>query len=140
MRKAIALSTNIALVSLVLVLPNVTLIGIAVLLAHEYGHYLMALLLGAKPQMPFFMPIIFVWIGVTVVKRLHQSHKGFVALAGPLSGLTTSLLLAIISVMLGWHTGILACFAAGTMELFTMLTGPDGRILSDTKSRHGRLF
>lgn len=68
-----------------------------VLLSHELGHYFFAKRYTKDVSLPFFLPIPFVAIAFTKIKNLTLKAKKKVALAGPLVGVITSILIILFN-------------------------------------------
>jgi len=67
-----------------------------VLIAHELGHYFTALAHGAKPDIPYIIPLPFIAIGITRIKnfkKLSTKIRKAIILNGPLTGIITAFLI-----------------------------------------------
>lgn len=74
-----------------------------VLLAHELGHYFVARMYDGDPDLPYFIPLPIITIGVTRIKRmkfLSFNSKKKISLYGPLVGLISSIILFLLSLIL----------------------------------------
>lgn len=71
-------------------------IVLLVLIAHELGHYFTALAYGAKPDVPYIIPLPFIAIGITRIKnfkKLSTKVRKAILLNGPVTGILTALLI-----------------------------------------------
>lgn len=99
-----------------------------ILVSHELAHVIAALVVGAKPSWPIFIPLGIIVLGLTKIKDIDLAYVKLVALAGPMLGAWLSLMVLIIGAALG-NTILLV--AGGLSFLFEVLTGTighDGRI------------
>ena len=79
----------------------------SILVAHEFGHWLIGRLRGEQPSLPFFIPLPFIsmfgTLGAVIVQRQPFKNKRTlleVALAGPLFGFIVAVPLFVIGLMI----------------------------------------
>lgn len=101
------------------------LIGVAVLCAHELGHYLVARALGLTATLPVFIPLGILTLGFTRVYGTHAPSLAAVGWAGPAAGLTVAATMAAAAMLGGYAPAVwFALFACGT-ELWNLCFGTD---------------
>lgn len=100
---------------------------LAVLIAHELGHFGAAKLLDAKTALPMFIPLGPLAIGATWIPTKDTKKIRAIAMAGPLAGTLVSVAMFIAFMLVGSPIG--AWFAGGMAfrELFGATFGSDGR-------------
>jgi hypothetical protein len=100
---------------------------LAVLIAHELGHFGAAKLLNAKTALPMFIPLGPLAIGATWIPTKDLSKIRAIAMAGPLAGTLVSVAMLVAFVLVGSPIG--AWFASGmaVREIFAATFGSDGR-------------
>lgn len=74
---------------------------LAVLLAHELGHYIVATLYKLKPKLPVFLPFPFFLIAATKIPQTTREATRQIALAGPVAGCFACLFFLLTAVSLG---------------------------------------
>lgn len=102
------------------------LVLIMTLFVHELGHYIIAKYKGANPDLPYFIPLFPLIIGVTRIKDLKDEHKSAVAIAG--ASFASLFLLSLIG--LNYFLQILSMFPLFVMlvlEIFFNTIGSDGK-------------
>lgn len=104
-------------------------IVVLVVLAHELGHYFTASFLNADPDLPYFIPLPFFTIGITRIRKMkllsYNSRKKILAF-GPLTGILTSLLFLLFSIILfPQYILAISCLLFGE-TLFNFI-GSDGK-------------
>lgn len=107
---------------------------IAALLVHEFGHYFVARLKNADPDLPYLVPIFPFIIGITRIKNIQTQHAPSIFIAGPIFGILT--ILAFI--LFNSYLLIFPIFPLLFMLAFEILFnyfGPDGRMYRSTKSQ-----
>lgn len=117
-----------------LVFPHMTtLMVLAVLIMHEFGHYIMGWASGGDAYMPLFIPFIIFTVGITRIKNLKEEFKPIVAIAGPLLGSAVALALMFLALAIG--ESVIALFMLGTLgfELFAATVGSDGKRFRKTR-------
>ncbi len=109
------------------------LVLIATLFVHELGHYIIAKYKGAHPDLPYFIPLFPLTIGVTRIKDLKDEHKSSVAIAGVLfASLFLMFLIGINSYLQIFSMFSLILLLS--LELFFNLIGSDGKKYRKYKS------
>ena len=76
--------------------------ALTVLLAHELGHYIIAKINGANPDLPFFIPMPIFSIGVTRIKNMRSlpnSVRRTILAYGPITGFMAALYLLVLSLI-----------------------------------------
>lgn len=98
----------------------------AVLVAHELGHFGVARLLEIKSSLPLFIPLGPLAMGATYIPTKEQKHIRAISLSGPIAGFTVSIAFLIAFLLVGSTIGI--WFAAGMTlkEIFSGTIGSDG--------------
>lgn len=102
---------------------------LAVLMIHEMAHYLTAIKLGMEADLPIFIPLIFAVFGFTHMK-LHEvdfSKLRKVALAGPIAGALTAIVLAVVAYLYAMMPMFWACLWLLAFQIWGALLGSDGR-------------
>lgn len=97
-----------------------------VLLFHEFSHYLTALIVNAKPQLPFFIPLGFAIIGITKVKGIKTKDVRLVALSGPIVGAFVSLTALLLGLVLGSSVLVIGASCSLVFEVYSGTLGSDG--------------
>lgn len=64
-----------------------------ILLVHELGHYYAAKRNGVKSKLPFFIPLPFFPIGVTITERSNEKAKKHISISGAFSASLALLML-----------------------------------------------
>jgi membrane-associated protease RseP (regulator of RpoE activity) len=102
---------------------------LAILLAHEFGHYFVGRARGAAVTLPYFIPFPFSQIGTMgafiQMKSIPKNKRALfdLAVAGPLAGLVVAipvLLLGLSQSSLGTVTAIQGGFAEGNSLLYLL--------------------
>lgn len=104
----------------------VVFVMIAALLVHEFGHFLVARIKGADPDLPFLIPLFPLIIGVTRIKNLDPQHARSVLFAGPAFGVLFILLTILFNILYG-ILPFIPLFFMLTFELVMNYFGSDGR-------------
>ncbi|MEY3697077.1 MAG: hypothetical protein RJA41_727 [Actinomycetota bacterium] len=99
----------------------------AVLIAHELGHFGAAKLLGAKAAMPMFIPLGPLALGATWIPTKENFQIRAISMAGPMAGLLVSVALSIAFVLVGSNIGLMFAGGMALRELFAATFGSDGR-------------
>jgi Zn-dependent protease len=105
---------------------SMVFIFLLVLLAHELGHYFIAKKHKAIVSLPIFLPLPFFAIALTKVKNLVTfKSKRDVALAGPIVGASSALLILCLNILFKFTSSmpILFLFLG---ELIFNYIGSDG--------------
>jgi hypothetical protein len=104
-------------------------IVLLIMLVHEFGHYFAAKFQNGDPQLPYFIPIPFVPIGITRVRRmkfLSFKSKKNIVLFGPILASFTSFILYLFSLSFYPHYSLsLLLLTIG--ELLFNFIGFDGK-------------
>jgi hypothetical protein len=105
---------------------------IAVLLAHELGHYFAAKLHGAKPRTPIFLPIPFIMVAITKISKLTNRQKKDTAFYGPFTGFMTALFFIVANFIFNF-TSYIPLIALATGEVVFNYFGSDGKKYREAK-------
>ena len=103
-----------------------TILLSSILLFHELAHYLTALGVEAKPELPFFIPLGIVMIGVTRVRELRVRHVPLVALSGPIVGTFLSIFALSLGLVLKSPRLVLGSSCSLMFEVYGGTFGSDG--------------
>lgn len=118
-------SILISVFVLAILAPTIVAISvIAVLVAHELGHFLTGIYFQKKAWLPFFVPFVFFIIGMTYIP--DSKHIPWVAIAGPLAGISTALIIAIFAFSLDLPLLFTVCMWMIVHELVSATVGKDG--------------
>jgi hypothetical protein len=101
-------------------------IAIIVLLAHELGHYLTAKIKNIDANLPIFIPIPFLAIGVTKVGKHDPYETASIAISGPIYGFLTCILILLLNLIFQFTSSIPLIFLAITEIIFNYF-GTDGK-------------
>jgi hypothetical protein len=107
----------------------------AVLIAHELGHFGAAKLLNAKAALPLFIPLGPIAVGATWIPTQDAEKIRAISMAGPIAGLLVSLAMFIAFLLAGSPLG--AWFSGGMAirELLNATFGGDGRKFRKARKR-----
>lgn len=123
-----AISATLAGVAMALLFPIwAVLLILLVIVTHEFAHYLTAHAVGAKAEMPIFVPLGFGVLGITRIRGLNQATRRQVAIAGPIAGMSVALAVALCAVLAGFPAVAVAALCAGGYEAYAATFGSDGR-------------
>lgn len=101
------------------------LVSVAILWAHEWGHYAVARALGLGATLPLFVPLGIIAVGFTRVYGDDPVRLGAVGWAGPATGLIVAATFAAWALLWGYAPAMwFAMFAFGT-ELWNLCFGTD---------------
>lgn len=106
------------------------IVAMAVLIAHEFGHWLIAKAHHGDPSLPVFIPFVLGAIGVTRVKgirSLSTRDQRYLFWAGPMAGGAAAMALAPIALVLRSWPYALAIFIAIAWEIYSGTCGSDGK-------------
>lgn len=121
--------------------PWLVVMGMAVLLAHEFAHYFAAQFCGFSPKTPFFLPLPFLTIGITYVPKMGSESTGLaqaiMSLAGPLVGAIVSLSFVLVGLICGANAVVYSAFALFIGEMLNLVVGADGRRFRAAKTKPG---
>jgi len=101
-------------------------IAIIVLLAHELGHYLTANIKNVEANLPIFVPLPFVAIGITKVGKHDHKQAASIAISGPIYGFITTLLILLFNLIFQFTSNIPLILLAITEIVFNYF-GIDGK-------------
>jgi len=101
-------------------------IAIIVLLAHELGHYLTAKMKNVEANLPIFIPIPFIAVGITKVGKHDPDQAAAISMAGPLYGFLTTILIILLNLIYQFTSNIPLIFLAITEIVFNYF-GLDGK-------------
>ncbi len=106
---------------------------LAVLIAHELGHFGAAKLLNTKAALPMFIPLGPLAVGATWIPTKDSAKIRAIAMAGPLAGTLVSVAMLVAFLLAGIPLG--AWFAGGMAfrEVFAATLGSDGRKFKKAK-------
>lgn len=122
----VASLSALAAVNYTIIHNSIVFIFILVLLAHELGHYFIAKKHKASVSLPIFLPLPFFAIGITRIKNLFSyKSKRDVAIAGPLVGSLTALLLLCLNILFKFTSNLPIIFLFFGELLFNYF-GSDG--------------
>ena len=106
----------------------IVFLALAVLLAHELGHYIIAHREHANPRLPFFIPLPFIMIAATKVQHTTRHTTRKIALAGPCAGALTALLLLVIAIVSGANVELITALVILLIsEIVVNFVGSDGK-------------
>jgi len=103
-------------------------ISLIVLFFHELAHYLSALAVGAKPIFPIFIPLGFMIIGLTRIKKINPKFIPGIALSGPIVGAMLSSMALVLGIVLNSSLVVLGAGISLVCEVFSGTIGSDGSI------------
>lgn len=96
-----------------------------IMLAHELAHYFIGKYYKGKAKLPFFIPIPFFIIGITRVSKLSPFGRKNTALAGPLVGLLSAVLIMLYN-YINTFMSFVPLFVLAISEIITNYFGSDG--------------
>lgn len=100
---------------------------LAVLIAHELGHFGAAKLLNAKTALPMFIPLGPLALGATWIPTKDMKKIRAIAMAGPMAGLLVSVAMSIAFILVGSTVGVWFAGGMAARELFAATFGSDGK-------------
>jgi hypothetical protein len=115
------------------------LVGLTILYVHELGHYMVAYFFDADVALPFFVPLGIFVLGCTRIFSVNKHLTVPIAWAGPAAGWTAGFFLLASATVLMTPVAISLTVGALALEVFNVLFGRDGRIISDQTgaAKHG---
>jgi hypothetical protein len=106
---------------------------VAMLMVHEFGHYFSAKLKKYSPDLPFFIPLLPLIIGITRVKDLQPNNTSTIAFYGPFTALVF-LLTFILHNYIYLLFSFVPLYLMFGFETFFNYFGSDGRKYRKYKS------
>lgn len=100
-----------------------------VLLSHELAHYIVSSMNNGDPDLPYFIPVPFMPIGVTRIRNIRNlsaNSKRLIYFYGPFVGFLVSLFLSILSFVYIPQYAIPLLFVAAAEIVFNYF-GSDGK-------------
>jgi len=110
----------------------IVFIMIAALLVHEFGHFIVAKIKGADPDLPFLIPLFPLIIGLTRIKNVDDKHVRSILFAGPALGVLFILLMILFNTLYG-IVSFIPLFFMLAFEIIMNYFGPDGRLFRKAK-------
>lgn len=117
--------------ALPLVSLELAVLMVSIVLCHELGHRGIAKFFGANAGWPIIISIGVVCIGITCVYDLTVTQRAYVAIAGPVCGLTFGL----ASLAKAWLTDglLMASFVLSFNEASHLVLGSDAKAYRSNK-------
>lgn len=115
----------VAAVNYSLIQSPIVFIFLAIILAHELGHYFVAKKYKAKVRLPIFIPLPFFVIGLTKISKLSLKHQKEVAISGPLAGFIAALMFLMLNGIFNFMSYIPLLFIAFNESVLNYF-GSDG--------------
>lgn len=106
---------------------------LAVLIAHELGHFGAAKLLSTKTALPMFIPLGPLAVGATWIPTKDLKKIRVISMAGPMAGGLVSVAMLIAFLLSGTPLGAWLAGSMAVRELFAATLGSDGRKFRKTK-------
>lgn len=100
-------------------------IVLLIMLAHELAHYFIGKHYKGKAKLPFFIPLPFFIIGITRISKLSPFAKKNTALAGPIVGLLSAILIILYN-YINTFMSFVPLFVLAISEIITNFFGTDG--------------
>lgn len=104
----------------------IVFVMIMALFIHELGHYIVSKYNGANPDLPFFIPLFPLVIGVTRIKNLNKDHAPSVLFSGP----AFASLFILVFILFNYFYNIFSIiplFILLAFEIILNYFGSDGR-------------
>lgn len=98
-----------------------------ILVAHELGHYFSAHSSGAYPDLPIFLSLGLIVVGLTQVHELNPVHRPSVAIAGPFAGMYVGLSLCIVSLLVASPSLLYIGILGTSVEFSSLFFGSDNK-------------
>jgi hypothetical protein len=121
------LSTGISVSFSKMIFGPVSVGHLAVMSAHETGHYMAAKSLNLNPSPPVILGLGPVNFGFVVTERGTDSQRRYVASFGPLGGITASICVLSLSALIGSSVLAFLSLACLMWELNNLFIGPDSK-------------
>ena len=112
----------------------VVFVMIMALFVHELGHYFAAKSKGANPDLPFFIPLFPLIIGITRIKDLDLSDAPSVLFSGPAFAVLFTFVFMLFNYFYKLFS-FLPLFMILTFEIVLNYFGSDGRKYRRIKSQ-----
>lgn len=138
---SIASASAVAAINYSLFHSGLVFIVLAVLVAHELGHYITAKINGVDADLPYFIPFPIISIGVTRINNIKHLPKNIaqkIIAYGPITGFITSFYLLLLSLIFPFFPStpfILMCVS----ELLFNYFGSDGKKYRQIKQQEQNL-
>jgi hypothetical protein len=94
---------------------------------HELAHYITALRYGQEPNMPYFIPLVYAFVGATYVEGEDPTAHMTISLIGPIVGMAVAATLAAACAYLRFFPGMIAALWLLAFQIFHFTFGGDGR-------------
>lgn len=91
----------VAAINYTIIHDSVVFLILVILLAHELGHYIVARMHKADAYMPIFLPLPFILIAATRVRKTGRKATRRIAFAGPFTGFCTALMMLLGAIAFG---------------------------------------
>jgi hypothetical protein len=118
----------VAAINYAIVHNSLLFISLAVLIAHELGHYFVARRYHADPSLPIFLPLPFLLIAATKIKQVDRQTRRKIACAGPCAGAFSVAILLLFTIALGAAVDLLIFLVILLItEIVFNFFGSDGR-------------
>lgn len=108
--------------------PVTAVVSVAVVAAHEGGHYYSALMREADPEVPVVLPLGISTLGVTKINSYHNLSaraKRYLLWCGPLAGVAATIAMVPGAFFIAGLGVVLSVVAAS--ELMNITIGSDGQ-------------
>lgn len=112
----------------------VVFVMIMALFIHELGHYFSAKSRGGKPDLPFFIPLFPLIIGITRIRDLDLSQAPAVLFSGPAFAVLFTLVFILFNYFFRFFS-MIPLFMILTFEIVLNYFGSDGRKYRRIKSQ-----
>lgn len=109
-------------------------IAVIVLLAHELGHYFAARIKNIKVNLPIFIPLPFLGIGLTKIGHQNPIDQKCISISGPIYGFITAVLILLLNILYNFTSNLPIIFLALTELVFNFI-GSDGKRYREAKRR-----
>lgn len=130
----IASLAALAAVNYAIIHNSFVFIAVIVLLAHELGHYFAARIKNVEVNLPIFIPLPFLGIGLTKVGFESFTDQKYISISGPIYGFITALLILLFNILYNFTSNLPIIFLALTELIFNFI-GSDGKKYREAKRR-----
>lgn len=131
----IASLAALAAVNYAIIHNSFVFIAVIVLLAHELGHYFTAKSKNIEVNLPIFIPLPFLGIGLTKVGFQTAEDQQAIAISGPIYGFITALLILLLNILYNFTSNLPIIFLAITELVFNFI-GSDGKKYREARRRN----